>query len=116
MTPELSADAEAALVAALASNEQALLADLGQFGRDVSPRDAIAKGVRIFQGLSDQMQSDICTSPQIRQLVEEKADELTLATAIADLVATLSNHVPVATVAALIVKQGFSSYCSRYWT
>ena len=104
------------LAIALGKDELILLAELGAYGADVSPREALEKGFRIFKALRRTIEDTICTSPEIRGLVEDNRGTLELASAVADLVATVSNQLPTATVSALIVKHGLISLCEPYWT
>ena len=100
---------------ALSKDFEELFVDLGRFGLDIGPRDAFEKGMRIFKALDAELHRTICEAELPRHLVEDEADELMLAAAIADLVATVSENVPVATVAALIVKTNLPQYCVDYW-
>jgi hypothetical protein len=112
----MAQDADLAqLQAALAQDWDSLLIELGTYGIDVSPRDPLRKGMRIYDALCAKLRQDICTNDGIRILLEDRADELALAGALADLVAALSHHVPTATVAALLIKTGLPAYCADYW-
>jgi hypothetical protein len=109
------APTRAELEQALNSDERTLLAELGTYGTDATPRDPVEKGVRIFTALSRKLKTNICSSEELRRLVEDEAEELTLAVALADLVATMSHQIPAATVTALILKTGLYRYCDDLW-
>lgn len=106
----------AALRSALDSDEARLLAELGTYGNDAAPRDPIDRGLRIYSALERQLRSSICGSEQIRSLVADGSDELALATALADLLATISHQIPAATVSALLIKSGLHRYCADVWS
>lgn len=103
------------LTAALAADPESLLVQLGSFGGDVSPRDALQKGARIFEALLQTLRESICTDLRMRQVVEDGSDPLTMAGVIADTILGATGHVQPATLAALIVKHGVPRYCSAYW-
>ncbi|HWY17701.1 MAG TPA: hypothetical protein VNY27_03200 [Solirubrobacteraceae bacterium] len=103
------------LHAALDLSWEEALISLGAFGADVGPRDALEKGARVYRAISEKLRDQVCESERVRQLVLEEADRLTLAGAIADVIASANHQLPVATVAALMTKSGLSQYCASHW-
>lgn len=104
------------LRAALAADLETLLVELGEVGGDVSPRDALQKGIRIFDALFDSLRERVCTDARVRQAIEDHSDPLTVAGAIADTILGATDNVQPATLAALVVKHGVPRYCSPYWS
>jgi hypothetical protein len=101
---------------ALGKSELALLTELGGFGNDISPREALDKGIRAYRALWSSLQDAICGSMDVQEMVREGRSELELAGAIVDLVAIITHHLPVATVAALTVKSGIANLCAQRWS
>lgn len=103
------------LEAALLASHDELLIELGTYGADVGPRDAIDKGIRVYRSLSRKLERQVCESPRVRELVQDHAEPLALAGAVADVIASEKHQVPVATLAALMVKSSLSQFCDSYW-
>lgn len=106
---------ESELRAALASEEEDLLIQLGSFGADVGPSDPLERGLRVYGAAMAKLRGHLCEAPNVRELGEAKPDLFTLTAAIAEIVAEHEPHLPVAILSALAVKLGLRRLCSDYW-
>lgn len=92
-----------------------LLAELGSGGTDAFPGAAIEKGLRLLTNLQARLRTMVCGDRGLRDLVDTKSDDLTIAGAVYDLIAGSTGHLPAASVAVLLVKVGISDYCAAVW-
>lgn len=108
-------DTAASVAAAFKRSDYQLLCDLGASGKDVFPRDAAAKGGRLLANLISSLRESICADKGLKVLVKDHADQLALASALADLLATLTHGIPAVTASVLIVRQGLNRMCADLW-
>ena len=78
-----------------------------------SSTEAIARGRQAFARLSQALYQKICVEWNYcgRQHDSEFTDNLSLGTAIANLIVTVVGGLPAVTVAALLVKKGLGKFC-----
>lgn len=93
-----------------------VLAELGASGTDAFPGAAIEKGLRLFTNVQTALRAKVCGDQGLRNLVEQRSNELTIAGAVYDLIAGTTGHLPGASVAVLIVQHGLADYCSAVWS
>lgn len=102
-------------------SEDQLLARIGESAKaqdtasHLRPLDSIAAGRRWLRAQQGQIADRVCTSPRVRSLVQDHAQDLVLIAAIADLISTCCSGIPPSTVAVLLYKRGLTTLCSTYW-
>ena len=99
--------------------EEQLLETIGRLSSDQSasfrPTDLLTAGRRWVRRRQKRFAEMICGSKRIRSLVEQDAELVTIASAVADLIIGQCGGVPATTVAVLLCKRGITSLCDGRW-
>lgn len=82
----------------------------------LSPAELIERGRRWFSAQEDMLRATVCINPRVKALTLENRDDLALAAALADVLASLVLPVTPVTLAALIVRRGLKTFCELHWT
>ncbi len=104
-------------------DKSALLAELGlslagPLAAPMPKHEAIRRAKAWLTEQKSILESRVCTSQRIQELANTKnslSNRSVLVIAVADLLMTIIGNLPVITVAALLVREGLTSICSKYW-
>lgn len=84
-------------------------------GADISPRqvrEGIARGRRVFEAWLSDHRDQFCADERVRTLLSaEGSGALSDVGVIVDVIATISDMLPVGSLAALVVRRGLSTVC-----